>query len=84
MKMIFGFCLRFFCSFVVAKLLLRAFEADSVGYLLGLSLLFTLNLYWFDSSKNSDQFSLPKSYDREQKNKAVERPVPLPSSGPDQ
>jgi hypothetical protein len=65
MKMIFGFCLRFFCSFVVAKLLLRAFEADSPGYLLGLSLLFTVNLYWFDLSKYSDRFSLGRSKNRE-------------------
>jgi hypothetical protein len=71
MKMVFGFCLRFFCSFVAAKLLLRAFEADSMGYLLGLSLLFTLNLYWFDLSRYSDRFSLPQSGDREQKNKAA-------------
>ena len=65
MKTFFGFCLRFFCSFVVAKLLLRAFEADSPGYLLGLSLLFTVNLYWFDLSKYSDQLSLGRSKNRE-------------------
>ncbi len=65
MKTFFGFCLRFFCSFVVAKLLLRAFEADSPGYLLGLSLLFTLNLYWFDLSKYSDRFSTGRSKNRE-------------------
>ena len=83
MKMVFGFCLRFFCSFVAAKLLLRAFEADSMGYLLGLSLLFTLKLYWFDLSKYGDRFSLPGSRDREQKNKTADRPWPLPSSKPD-
>ena len=65
MKMIFGFCLRFFCSFVAAKLLLRAFEAENTGYLLGLSLLFTLNLYWFDLSKYSDRFSTGRSKNRE-------------------
>jgi hypothetical protein len=65
MKPFFGFCLRFFCSFVVAKLLLRAFEADSPGYLLGLSLVFTLNLYWFDFSKFSDQWSRGRSKNRE-------------------
>ena len=84
MKMVFGFCLRFFCSFVAAKLLLRALEADSVGYLMGLSLLFTLNLYWFDLSKYSDRFSLWRSGDREQKDKAGNRPLHLPSSESDQ
>jgi hypothetical protein len=63
--MIFGFCLRFFGSFVVAKLLLRAFEADSTGYLLGLTLLFTINLYWFDLSKYSGRFSIGSSKNRE-------------------
>lgn len=63
--MVFGFCLRFFCSFVVAKLLLRAFEADSTGYLLGLTLLFTINLYWFDVSKYSGRFSIGRSKNRE-------------------
>jgi hypothetical protein len=67
MKALFGFCLRFFCSFVVAKLLLRAFEADSPSYILGLSLLFTLNLYWFDFSQYSHRFS--GGQDSEQKDK---------------
>jgi hypothetical protein len=83
MKTVFGFCLRFFCSFVAAKLLLRAFEADSTGYLLGLSFLFTLNLYWFDLSQYSDRFSPPRSRDREQKNKTADRPWSLPSSESD-
>jgi len=67
MKALFGFFLRFFCSFVAAKLLLRAFEADSPGYILGLSLLFTLNLYWFDLSQYSHRFS--NGQDSEQKDK---------------
>jgi hypothetical protein len=57
MKTIFGFCLRFFVSFVVAKLLLRSLEADRVGWLIGLSLIITANLYWFDLSKYSDRLS---------------------------
>jgi hypothetical protein len=83
MKMVFGFCLRFFCSFVAAKLLLRALDADSVGYLMGLSLLFTLNLYWFDLTKYSDRFSVGRSDDREQKNKAGDEPLRLPSTNAD-
>lgn len=57
MKQVFGFCLRFFVSFVVAKLLLRAMEIDRVGWLLGLSLIITLNLYWFDLTQYSDRLS---------------------------
>jgi hypothetical protein len=83
MKKVFGFCLRFFCSFVAAKLLLRAFEADSVGYLMGLSLLFTLNLYWFDLSRYSDRLSLCRSVDREQKDKVASEPLRLPPSETD-
>ena len=84
MKMVFGFCLRFFCSFVAAKLLLRALAADSVGYLMGLSLLFTLNLYWFDLSKYSDRLcSSWWSGGREQKDKAVDEPLHLPPSKSD-
>jgi hypothetical protein len=78
MKMVFGFCLRFFCSFVAAKLLLRSFEADGVGYLIGLSLIFTLNLYWFDLSKYSDRFSLKQTQDQEQENKVAAEPLSLP------
>lgn len=48
MHALFGFCLRFFASFVLAKLLLRLLDADRTGWLLGLALLLTLNLYWLD------------------------------------
>jgi hypothetical protein len=82
MKTVFGFCLRFFCSFVAAKLMLRAFDADSVGYLIGLSLLFTLNLYWFDLSKYSDRFQPWWANDREQKDKAAGGPLRLPFPRP--
>lgn len=83
MKLIFGFCLRFFCSFVAAKLLLRAFQADRPGYLLGLSLLFTLNLYWFDLSKYSDRLAWPRSAGRAQKNNKADRPLPRSPAKPD-
>ncbi len=71
MKGIFGFCLRFFISFVAAKLLLRAFAADTPGYILLLSLLFTLNLYWFDLSQISHRYS--SGQDSEQKDKGAGR-----------
>lgn len=76
----FGFCLRFFCSFIAAKLLLRAVALESVGWLLGLSLLFTLNLYWFDLSKYSDRLKWRTSDVREEKDKIDDGPLYLPSS----
>jgi len=55
MNTLFGFSLRFLVSFIAAKLLLRSLELDRLGWLLGLSLLFTANLYWFDFTKYSDK-----------------------------
>jgi hypothetical protein len=81
--MVFWFCLRFFCSFVAAKLLLRAFEADSAGYLMVLSLIFTLNLYWFDLSRYSDRISIWRTNDREQKDKVANVAMNLPPSETD-
>lgn len=54
MNALFGFSLRLLVSFVAAKLLLGSLELDSPGYLIGLSLLLTANLYWFDFSRYSD------------------------------
>lgn len=74
MSTMFGFCLRFLISFFVAKLLLRSLDLDRIAYLLGLSLLFTLNLYWFDFAKYSDELSLRWMKKKAQKNKpAVDR-----------
>jgi hypothetical protein len=67
MKGIFGFCLRFFIGFVVAKLLLRAFAADTPGYILLLSLLITLNLYWFDLSQYSHRYSSRQNSEQKDK-----------------
>lgn len=56
MHTLFGFCLRFFAGFIAAKLLLRPFGADHTGWLLGLALLLTLNLYWLDYEEIRQQF----------------------------
>ncbi len=77
--LMFGFCLRFFVSFVAAKLLLRALDSESVGLLLGLSLLFTLNLYWFDLSKYSDRVAKWSRPDREEKDKDAASRLELPA-----
>jgi hypothetical protein len=47
MSTAFGFFLRLFLCFVAAKFLLRAIEVEGRGYLVGLTLLFLANFYWF-------------------------------------
>jgi hypothetical protein len=48
MKLVFGFFLRVFIAFVAAKLILGHLGADTPGYLVGLTLLFVANTYFFD------------------------------------
>lgn len=48
MHLTFGFFLRLFISFVAAKLLLRAMDKESLGYLILLTIVFLVNLYWFE------------------------------------
>ncbi len=48
MKRVFGFFLRLFIAFVAAKLILGHLEAGTPGYLVGLTLLFVANTYFFD------------------------------------
>ncbi len=48
MQRLFSFCLRFFISFILAKLILQAVGVESRQYLVGLTLLFTANVYLFD------------------------------------
>jgi hypothetical protein len=46
MNLLFGFFLRLFFCFVGAKFLLHAVGAESRGYLLGLTGLLLINVYW--------------------------------------
>jgi hypothetical protein len=48
MNRVFSFFLRLFLSFLGAKFLLRAVGWDSQDHLIGLTLIFTANVYWFD------------------------------------
>jgi hypothetical protein len=48
MRTTFAFFLRLFICFVAAKFILRVLEVESRSYLVGLTLLFTANVYWFD------------------------------------
>ncbi len=47
MSAVFSFFLRLFLCFVAAKLLLRAIGVEGRDYLVGLTLLFLANVYWF-------------------------------------
>jgi hypothetical protein len=47
MRVAFSFFLRLFLCFVAARLLLRAIGVEGRDYLVGLTLLFLVNVYWF-------------------------------------
>jgi hypothetical protein len=47
MSTAFSFFLRVFLCFVVARFLLQAIGVEGRGYLVGLTLLFLSNVYWF-------------------------------------
>jgi len=47
MSIAFSFFLRLFLCFVAATFLLQAIEVEGRGYLVGLTILFLVNAYWF-------------------------------------
>jgi hypothetical protein len=47
MSTAFSFFLRLFLCFVAARFLLQAIGVEGRNYLLGLTLLFLVNVYWF-------------------------------------
>jgi hypothetical protein len=47
MSTAFSFFLRLFLCFVAARFLLQAIGMEGRGYLVGLTILFLLNVYWF-------------------------------------
>lgn len=47
MNTVFSFFLRLFFCFVGAKFLLQAIGVGGRGYLVGLTILFLVNVYWF-------------------------------------
>jgi hypothetical protein len=47
MSTAFSFFLRLFLCFVAARLLLQAIDVAGRGYLVGLTILFLVNVYWF-------------------------------------
>jgi hypothetical protein len=57
MKPFFIFFLRLFFCFVAAKFILQALDWDSRAYLIGLTLLFLGNIYWFDFLQYRDRIA---------------------------
>ncbi|MDP2046729.1 MAG: hypothetical protein Q8L00_11020 [Deltaproteobacteria bacterium] len=47
MSKVFSFFLRLFLCFVAARFLLQAIGVEGRDYLVGLTLLFLVNVYWF-------------------------------------
>jgi hypothetical protein len=47
MSTAFNFFLRLFLCFVAARFLLQAIGVEGRGYLVGLTILFLVNVYWF-------------------------------------
>jgi hypothetical protein len=47
MSTAFSFFLRLFLCFVAARFLLQAIGVEGRGYLVGLTVLFLVNVYWF-------------------------------------
>jgi hypothetical protein len=47
MSKVFSFFLRLFLCFVAARFLLQAIDVGGRNYLVGLTLLFLVNVYWF-------------------------------------
>jgi hypothetical protein len=63
----FKFVLRLFISLVAAKFFLRILGVEDLGYLLGLTLLLTGNVYLFDYLEYGDRNFLPPAELRPQR-----------------
>ena len=59
MSAAFSFFLRLFLCFVAARFLLQAIGVDGRGYLVGLTLLFLINVYWFSYLVFRDRTASP-------------------------
>lgn len=80
---LFRFFLRLFFCLVAAKFLLRVFQVDSRGYLLGLTALLTANVYGFDYlAFREHRFDHPVLKDRPGLEAAAGEEEPSPHSSP--
>ncbi len=86
MKLLFLFFLRLFFCFVAAKFLLRLLGLDSQPCLIGLTLIFLANLYWFDFLEYRDRIAFrlrktkkppPKTADEGAEMPPPENPPPV-------
>ena len=60
MSAAFSFFLRLFLCFVAARFLLQAIGVEGRNYLVGLTLLFLVNVYWFSYLVFRDRTAAPK------------------------
>ena len=84
MKLLFLFFLRLFFCFVAAKFLLRLIGLDSQPYLIGLTVIFLANLYWFDFLEYRDRitFRLRKTQKPPPETAAEAAETPPPENPP--
>ena len=59
MSTAFSFFVRLFLCFVAARFLLQAIGVEGRGYLVGLTILFLINVYWFSYLVFRDQIAPP-------------------------
>jgi hypothetical protein len=59
MSKVFSFFLRLFLCFVAARFLLQAIGVEGRNYLVGLTLLFLVNVYWFSYLVFRDRTAAP-------------------------
>jgi hypothetical protein len=59
MSTAFSFFLRLFLCFVAARFLLQAIGVEGRGYLVGLTILFLVNVYWFSYLVFRDRSASP-------------------------
>ena len=64
MSKAFSFFLRLFLCFVAARFLLQAIGVEGRDYLVGLTLLFLVNVYWFSYLVFRDRTAAPVEADR--------------------
>ena len=63
MSTAFSFFLRLFLCFVAARFLLQAIGVEGRGYLVGLTILFLVNVYWFSYLVFRDRTAAPVEAD---------------------
>ena len=59
MSAVFSFFLRLFLCFVAARFLLQAIGVEGRDYLVGLTILFLANVYWFSYQVFRDRTAVP-------------------------